>query len=153
MPTDHTYFFSELKPETYIFFFFFFFFFALAPCMRWDQSFCDAEKGVTVKIGDAENRCRGIRDKNRWKRPKIPVRLILYRVPYGAKRMPKQKNISNSNSISFLSIPSTDSPHNGKCNICAFHEEIHAFEAWIFVRLSSLVLASECTTIRNKFIV
>ena len=24
--------------------------------------------------------------------------------------------------------------HNGKCNICAFHEEIHAFEDWIFVR-------------------
>ena len=32
-----------------------------------------------------------------------------------------------------------------KCNICAFHEEIHAFEDRIFVRLSSLVLASEWT--------
>ena len=42
---------------------------------------------------------------------------------YGAKRMPKQ-DISNSNSISILGIPSTDSRHNGKCNICAFHEEI-----------------------------
>ena len=70
---------------------------------------------------------------------------------YGAKRMPKQKTISNSNSISILGIPSTDSRHKGKCNICAFHEEIHAFEDWIFVRLSSLVLASEWTTIRNKF--
>ena len=62
---------------------------------------------------------------------------------YGAKRMPKQKTISNSNSISILGIPSTDSRHNGKCNICAFHKEIHAFEDWIFVRLSSLLLASE----------
>ena len=42
---------------------------------------------------------------------------------YGAKRMPKQETISNSNSISVLGIPSTDSRHNGKCNICAFHEE------------------------------
>ena len=72
---------------------------------------------------------------------------------YGAKRMPKQKTISNSNSISILGIPSTDSRNNGKCNICAFHEGIHAFEDWIFVRLSSLVLASEWTTNRNKFIV
>ena len=58
----------------------------------------------------------------------------------------------NSNSISVLGIPSTDSRHNGKCNICAFHKEIDAFEDWIFVRLSSLVLASEWTTNRNKFI-
>ena len=65
--------------------------------------------------------------------------------------MPEQKTISNSNSISILGIPSTDSRHNGKCNICAFHQEIHAFEDWIFVRLSNLVLASEWTTIRNKF--
>ena len=43
--------------------------------------------------------------------------------------------------------------HNGKCNICAFHEDIHAFEDWIFVRLSSLVLASEWTINRKKFIV
>ena len=60
---------------------------------------------------------------------------------YSAK--PKQK---------ILGIPSTDSRHNGKCNICAFHEEIHAFEDWIFVRLSSLVLASEWTINRKKFI-
>ena len=72
---------------------------------------------------------------------------------YSAKRMPKQKTISNSNAISILGIPSTDSRHNGKCNNCAFHEEINAFEDWIFVRLSSLVLASEWTTNRNKFIV
>ena len=71
---------------------------------------------------------------------------------YGAKRMPKQKTISNSNSISMLGIPSPDSWHNGKCNICAFHGEIHAFEDWILVRLSSLVLASEWTTNRNMFI-
>ena len=71
---------------------------------------------------------------------------------YGAKRMPKQKTISNSNSISMLGIPSTDSGHNGKSNICAFHGEINAFEDWIFVRLSSLVLASEWTTNRNKFV-
>ena len=72
---------------------------------------------------------------------------------YGARCMPKQKTISNTNSISILGIPSTDSRHNRKCKICAFHEEIHAFEDWIFVRLSSLVLASEWTTNRNKFIV
>ena len=55
--------------------------------------------------------------------------------------------------ISVLGIPSTDSRHNGKCNICAFHEEIHTFEDGIFVRLSSLVLAAEWTINRNKFIV
>ena len=70
-----------------------------------------------------------------------------------AKSMPKQKTISNSNSISMLGIPSTNSRHNGKCNICTFHGEIHAFKDWIFVRLSSLVLASEWTTNRNKFII
>ena len=72
---------------------------------------------------------------------------------YGAKHMPKQKTISNSNSISILGIPSMDSRPKGKSNICAFHEENHAFEDWNFVRLSSLVLASEWTTNQNKFIV
>ena len=72
---------------------------------------------------------------------------------HGAKRMPKQKTISISNSISMLGIPSTDSQRNGKCNNCAFHGEIHAFEDWIFVRLSSLVLDSEWTTNRNKFVI
>ena len=72
---------------------------------------------------------------------------------YGAKRMPKQKTISNLNSVSILGIPSTDTRHNGKCNICAFHEKIHTFEDWIFVRLSSLVLASEWTTNRKMFVV
>ena len=52
--------------------------------------------------------------------------------------------------ISILGIPSIDSRHNRKCNSCAFHKEIHAFEDWIFVRLSSLVLASEWTTNRNR---
>ena len=61
--------------------------------------------------------------------------------------------IEDSNSIVILGIPVTDSRHNGKCNICTFHEEIHAIEDWIFVRLSRLVLASEWTTNRNKFIV
>ena len=65
----------------------------------------------------------------------------------------KQKTISNSISVSILGIPSTDSRHKEKCNIRVFHKEIHAFEHWIFVRLSSLVLASEWTIIRNKFIV
>ena len=46
--------------------------------------------------------------------------------------------------------PVTFSQHNGKCNICAFHEEIHAFEDWILVRLLSLVLASDRTTNRKK---
>ena len=65
----------------------------------------------------------------------------------------KQKTISNSNAISILGIPSTDSLHIGKFNICAFHEEIHVLEDWIFVSLSSLVLASELTANRHKFIV
>ena len=37
---------------------------------------------VAVKIGDAENRCRGRCDKIRWKRANIPVRLVLSRVPF-----------------------------------------------------------------------
>ena len=72
---------------------------------------------------------------------------------YSAKHMPKQKTVSTSNSISILGIPVTYSRHNGKCNICAFREEIHAFKDWIFVSLSSLVLASEWTTNRKKFAV
>ena len=36
----------------------------------------------TVKIGDAENWCRGCRDKNRLKRQKNPVRLFLSREPF-----------------------------------------------------------------------
>ena len=71
---------------------------------------------------------------------------------YGAQRMPKQKIISN-NSISILGIPVTFSWHNGKCNICAFLEESHAFEDWIVVRLSRTVLASEWTTNQKGFIV
>ena len=42
---------------------------------------------------------------------------------------------------------------HGKCNICAFHEQIHAVEDWIFVKLSSLVFASDWTTNRKKFAV
>ena len=38
-------------------------------------------------------------------------------------------------------------------NLRITNEEIHAFEDLIFVKLSSLVLASEWTTNRNKFIV
>ena len=78
------------------------------------------------------------------------MNLRVEKTAYGAKRMPKQKTLSNSKSISILGIPVTYSRHNGKCNFCAFHEEIHAFEDWIFVRLSSLVLASEWTTNRKK---
>ena len=37
---------------------------------------------VTVKIGDAENRCLWCRDKNQWKRANIPLRLVLSRVPF-----------------------------------------------------------------------
>ena len=36
---------------------------------------------VTVKIGDAENRCQGFQDKNQWKRAKIPVRLVYLKYP------------------------------------------------------------------------
>ena len=68
----------------------------------------------------------------------------------GQTCMPKQKTISNSNSVSILCIPVTFSRHNGKCNIFAFHDEIHAFEDWVFVGLSCLVLASEWTTNRKQ---
>ena len=50
---------------------------------------------VTVKIGDAENRCRWCRDKNQWKRAKLYVRLVLSWVPFKsgvwnwAYKMPK----------------------------------------------------------------
>ena len=37
---------------------------------------------VTVKIGDAENWWRGCRDNNRLKKATIPVRLVLFRVPF-----------------------------------------------------------------------
>ena len=47
---------------------------------------------------------------------------------YCAKCMPKQTTILNLNSISILGIPTTYSRHNGKCNICVFHEEINASE-------------------------
>ena len=72
---------------------------------------------------------------------------------YCVKRMPKQTTILNLNSISILGIPVTYSRHNGKCNICVFHEEINAFEGQIFVRLSSLVLGSEWIANRKKFFV
>ena len=52
-----------------------------------------------------------------------------------------EDHVSNSNSISILDIPAQQ-----KGNICAFHEQIHAFEDWVFVRLSSLVLAFDWTT-------
>ena len=71
----------------------------------------------------------------------------------GCQTYAKTEDHINSNTISILGIPTTDSRNNGKRNICAFHEEIYAFEDWIFVRLSSLVLASEWTTNRKKFIV
>ena len=37
---------------------------------------------VTVKIGDAKNWWRGCRDKNQLKKAKIPVCLVLSRVPF-----------------------------------------------------------------------
>ena len=40
---------------------------------------------VTVKIGDAENRCRWCRDKNQWKWAKILLRLVLSRVPFRSR--------------------------------------------------------------------
>ena len=69
---------------------------------------------------------------------------------YCAKGMPKQTTILNLNSISILGIPVTFFRHNGKCNICVFHEGIDAFEGQFFVRLSSLVLASEWIANRKK---
>ena len=50
---------------------------------------------VTVKIGDAENRCRGCWDKNQWKRAQTAVRFVLSRTPFKsgvwnyAYKMPK----------------------------------------------------------------
>ena len=48
---------------------------------------------VTVKIGDAGDWWRGCRDKNRLKKAKNPVRLVLSRVPFKsgnkAYKMPK----------------------------------------------------------------
>ena len=37
---------------------------------------------VTVKIGDSDNWWWGFRDNNRLKKAKIPVRLVLSRVPF-----------------------------------------------------------------------
>ena len=47
---------------------------------------------------------------------------------YCVKRMQKQTTILNLNSISILGIPVTYSRHNGKCNICVFHDGINASE-------------------------
>ena len=52
-----------------------------APCRRRDWSFCSAKKGGSENQDD-ENRWRGCRDKNRLKKAKIPVRLVLSRVPF-----------------------------------------------------------------------
>ena len=41
--------------------------------------------------------------------------------------VPRQTRISNS-TVSFLGFPVTYSRHYGKCNICAFREEIHTVE-------------------------
>ena len=71
----------------------------------------------------------------------------------GKNSMRCQKYAKKEDHIDLKFNPSTNTQHNGKCNICAFHEEIHAFEDRIFVRLSSPVLAFEWTTNRNKFIV
>ena len=78
-------------------------------------------------------------------------RIRVGKTVYGAKHIPKQKTMSNSNSVSILGIPLTFSRQTAKCFICTFHEESHAFEDWIFVRLSSLVFASEWTTNQKKF--
>ena len=45
--------------------------------------------------------------------------------------------------------PPSPPPARGKCNICAFHKEIHVVEDCFLVRLSSLVFASERTTNRK----
>ena len=67
--------------------------------------------------------------------------------------MRRQSPCRNANYILILGTPVTYSRHDGKCNIYTFHEEMNAFEDWIFVRLSSRFLASEWTTLRRKFIV
>ena len=70
---------------------------------------------------------------------------------YGAKRMPKQKTVSTLFQCSISPAPILWSQKN-TCR-CRIHGEIRAFEDWIFVRLSCLVLASEWTTNRNKFVI
>ena len=67
--------------------------------------------------------------------------------------MPKQKTISNSNSISVLGIPSTDSRHNGKCNICAFHKEIHALKTEFLSDYQVLFLLLNGPQLETSFIV
>ena len=49
-----------------------------------------------------------------------------------------------------IELPRHLFPAQWKMQHCAFHEEIHVFEDWIFVRQSSLVLASEWTTNQKK---
>ena len=53
----------------------------------------------------------------------------------------------------FLASPAPILGTTENATFYAFYEEILAFEDWIFIRLSSLVLACEWTTNRNKFIV
>ena len=66
---------------------------------------------------------------------------------------PSGKNSIRCQTYAKNSTPVTYFRHNGKCNICVFHEEINAFEDWIFIRLSSRFLASEWTTNRRTYIV
>ena len=53
---------------------------------------------VTVKIGDAENQRRECRDKNRLKKTKIPVCLVLFEYPLSLEseiRPVKCQNVSS----------------------------------------------------------
>ena len=71
----------------------------------------------------------------------------------GAKRMPKQKTISNSNTFFNARHPQHRFSAQRKMQHLRISWRNPWFEDWIFVRLSSLVLASEWTTNRNKFII
>ena len=53
----------------------------------------------------------------------------------------------------FSASPSSILDTTENATFAHFMKKIHAFEDWIFVRFSRIVLASEWTTNRNKFIV
>ena len=67
-----------------------------------------------------------VESKSEWKK----------KTAYGAGRMPNRRAYRTQTLFQFFLFGTlvTYSRHNGKCNICAFHEEIRAVEDWIFDR-------------------
>ena len=70
----------------------------------------------------------------------LKVNLSEKKSAYGAKRMPKQKTISNSKTISILGIPSTDSQYNGKYNIAHFMKKSMHLKSGFLLDYQVLVL-------------